>query len=278
MTNNVEYENEIKIANVDFKKTKFDMYVYNESDEISNSIIQSKNWDREDTNKILDALDFYKSKTKIKDEEELFILDIGSNIGWYSYFLGKIGYKIISFEPSERNYYILRKTYCLNNDVNIATINKALYNEDKTCYYYENNENRRKGKVICKQRHNLPKYLKKKELIMLTKLNNYVSYLSDKKVVFMKISVEGAEGVVILGGIEFITKIHIPFIYLEFISENLNFYKADKRKMLEIFEENGYKISTTSFLDKNYSSIDDLINRNDLVKLFIVNIKYFEKN
>ena len=113
---------------------------------------------------------------------------------------------------------------------------------------------------------------------MLTKLNNYVSYLSDKKVVFMKISVEGAEGVVILGGIEFITKIHIPFIYLEFISENLNFYKADKRKMLEIFEENGYKISTTSFLDKNYSSIDDLINRNYLVKLFIVNIKYFEKN
>ena len=64
VTNNTEYENEIKIANVDFKNTTFDMYVYNESDEISNSIIKSKNWDSEDTNKILDALDFYKSKTK----------------------------------------------------------------------------------------------------------------------------------------------------------------------------------------------------------------------
>ena len=106
ITSNIEYENIIKIANVDFKNTKFDMYVYNESDEISNSIIKSKKWDREDTNKILDALDFYKSKTKIKDEEELFILDIGSNIGWYSYFLGKIGYKINSFESSERNSLI----------------------------------------------------------------------------------------------------------------------------------------------------------------------------
>ena len=277
ITKNEEYENEIKIANVDFKNITFDMYIYNESDEISNSINKSKYWDSEDTNKILDALDFYKKKNKTKSEE-LFILDIGSNIGWYSYFLGKIGYNIISFEPSERNYYILRKTYCLNNHVNIAIVNKALSNNEKICDYYVNNENKGKGKVICKPRKDLPQNLEKKDLVTLTKLNNYISHLPDEKIVFMKISVEGAEESVILGGIKLITKTHVPFIYLEFVSDNLNFYKVDKKKFLEIFEENGYKISTTSFLDKKYSSVNDLIFRNDLVKLFIVYTKIFEKN
>ena len=29
----------------------------------------------------------------------MYILDIGANIGWYSFCLGKYGYKILSFEP-----------------------------------------------------------------------------------------------------------------------------------------------------------------------------------
>lgn len=268
--NNDEYEKEINIANVDFKNKKFDMYVYKESDDLSKSIITSKNGESEDTNKILDTLKFYKDKNKTKSED-LYILDIGSSIGWYSYFLGKKGYKILSFEPSERNYYLLRKTYCLNKDVNITIINKALYNHDKSCDYYENKENKRKGKVICKERNDIPKNLEKKELVTLTQLDNYASYLSDKNIAFMKITVGGAEYNVILGGKEFITKIHVPFIYLEFITDNLNFYQVDKSKFLRIFEENGYKISTTSFLDKNYISVNDLINKKDnLGKLFIV--------
>ena len=68
-----------------------------------------------------------KIKKNIK-KEDIYIIDIGANIGWYTFILGKYGYKIISFEPLPLNTYILNKNYCLNKDVNITIINKGLYN------------------------------------------------------------------------------------------------------------------------------------------------------
>lgn len=47
--------------------------------------------------------------------------------------MGKLGYKIIAFEPSKINYYILKKNYCLNKEVNVTLINKGLFTEEKKC-------------------------------------------------------------------------------------------------------------------------------------------------
>ena len=47
-----------------------------------------------DTNNILKALNYYSNKKGIKNED-IYILDIGANIGWYSFTLAKYGYKII---------------------------------------------------------------------------------------------------------------------------------------------------------------------------------------
>ena len=80
------------------------------SNAVSDTIINSKRWEEDCTNEILKVLNYYSSKKNIKNED-MYILDICANVRWYSYYLGKFGYKIISFEPSERNYYILRKTF-----------------------------------------------------------------------------------------------------------------------------------------------------------------------
>ena len=63
------------------------------------------------------------------------------------FFLGKYGYQIISFEPSQLNTYILKKNYCLNKDVKTTIINKGLYKEDKKCDLYTPNGNE-EGKTI----------------------------------------------------------------------------------------------------------------------------------
>ena len=273
--NNSEYENQIRTAKVDFNNKTYDMYVFNNYDAVSTQIINIKSWEGFDTNKILEILSFYSNKTQIKNED-LFILDIGANLGWYSFILGKFGYKIISFEPSERNYYILRKSYCLNKDVNITIINKGLYTDEKTCDYYEHVGNKGNGMVICEKRNDIPYFLEKKSVIYLTKLSNYIPYLSNKNIVFMKIDVEGSEEAAILGGIELITKYHVPFIFLEYCPNNLKLHDVNKKNFLEIFDKNGYKISRTSFLDKNYLSIDYLAGQDNLINLYIVYEKIFE--
>ena len=59
-------------------------------------------WESKETTNVLEALNHYVFKKNIK-KEDVYIIDIGANIGWYTFFLGKYGYQIISFEPSQLN-------------------------------------------------------------------------------------------------------------------------------------------------------------------------------
>ncbi len=277
MLENKDFQNQLQIANVNFTSKCYNIYVYNNNvDAVSNSIINQKKWEENETLNILNALNYYRNKTRIINQD-MYILDIGANIGWYSFYLGKYGYKIIAFEPNEKNYYILKKNYCLNKDVEIIIINKGLYNkEERKCNLYEHVGNIGNGLVICDKKVDIPEYLIKKGEIVLTQLSNYIQFLSDKKVIFMKIDAEGSEEAAILGGIQIITEQHVPFIFLEYCPNNLRMHNVDNRKFLELFEQNGYKISSTNFLDQKYVSIDELLERKDLINLYIVYPKVFE--
>jgi FkbM family methyltransferase len=270
---NNEFENQIRKVNVDFNKKIYDMFIFIDSDAVSNSIAKSKNWESYSTLKILEALNFYTNKTHLKNED-LYILDIGANIGWYSFYLGKYGYNIMSFEPTERNFYILKKNYCLNRDINITIINKGLYTSEEVCDYYEHIGNKGNGMVICHQRNDIPIYLKKtKTQIILTKLSNFIPFLSEKNVTFIKIDIEGAEEAAILSGIELISKYHVPFILMEYYPNHLRMHDVNNTKFLQIFENNGYKISKSSFLDKNFVSIKDLEKVENYINLYIIYTK-----
>jgi len=223
----------------------------------------------------LEALNFYTDKTKLKNED-LYIIDIGANVGWYSFHLGKYGYNIMSFEPEERNLYLLKKNYCLNRDVNITIINKGLYTSEEECDYYEHIGNKGNGMVDCHKRNDIPSFLKKKSEIILTKLSNFITFLSMKHVAFMKIDIEGSEEAAISSGIELVSKYHVPFIFLEYYPRMLRLHDVNITKFLEIFENNGYKISKSNFLDKNYVSIKYLENEKLLINLYIVYTKILE--
>jgi hypothetical protein len=155
-------------------------------------------------------------------------------------------------------------------------INKGLYNEEKICDYYEHVGNKGNGMVICDQRKDIPHILQKKSEVILTKLSNYIPFLSTKNLVFIKIDAEGSEESALLSGIELLTQYHVPFIFLEYCPNNLILHNVDKKKFLEIFDNNGFKISLNSFLDKNYTSIDYLASKSNLINLYIIYEKIFE--
>ena len=172
------------------------------------------------------------------------------------------------------NSYILKKNYCLNKDVNTTIINKGLYTENKKCDLYNPADNKGNGMIFCDPKDNLTlKFIKNGEII-LTKLSNYIQFFSNKNLALIKMDVEGGEGKVIEGGMEIISKYHIPFIFTEFSLKKLNLYNTDPRQFLQMFESNGYKISPNSFFDENKYSIDDIINRaKGIINLFLVYIK-----
>ena len=115
------------------------------------------------------------------------------------------------------------------------------------------------GWVICDKKDDLPKDLKKTGEIILTRLNNYASFLSEHNLAVIKIDAEGSEGKAFEGGNELITKYHVPFIFLEFSPKSLIIHGTDPKEFLQMFENNGYKFSYTNFFGNDYVSIDNII-------------------
>ena len=64
---------------------------------------------------------------------------------------GKLGYTVISFEASPRNYYLLKKNYCQvnQNAENIIIINIGVSNQEKICKYYTQIKGLGNGMLKC---------------------------------------------------------------------------------------------------------------------------------
>ena len=271
--NNTKIEDKIKMVNIKFSKSNFDMFIYKSNDFLSNAISGSGSWETKETNNLLSLLDYYSRKKNIK-RNDIYVLDIGANIGWYTFILGNKGYNIISFEPSTTNYYILNKNYCLNNNTNIILINKGLDIEETNISIYHPLINI--GNAISSNdahNSNITNYIK--EEIILTKLEKYIPYLVNKNLALMKLDIEGSEGKAIESGKELITKYHIPFIFMEWTPKALKLKGTDPELFLKLFINNGYKISKKDFLSGEYCSFDEIINV-EVINLYIIYTNFLE--
>ena len=258
---NQNYENQISLVKAHFIDKYFSMYIYKKEDIVSKCIRYGKRWEPGETMNILRALEYYSSKKKLNNNN-IYALDIGSNIGWYTLFLGKYGYNILSFEPSDLNYYILRKNYCLNQELNITIIKSGIYDEDRDCDFYISVGNIGDCWIFCDNNSSnisIPNHLKKSGKTKLSKLSNYVGFLSNKNLGLIKIDVEGSEARAIKSGIELVSKYHVPFIFLEYSPHPLKNHGTNPEELLNIFEENGYKFAKKNFFDTNYYSKKEII-------------------
>ena len=102
---------------------------------MSNYIIKTGNYEPTPMSNFLDALHYYGIKNNIVNNKDIFMLDIGGNLGAYPSFLGKFGYSVLTFEASPRNSYIIYKNYChINKNSNIIIILKLM--ELEMVWYY----------------------------------------------------------------------------------------------------------------------------------------------
>jgi FkbM family methyltransferase len=259
-----KYEELIQLTEFSLRNISFQMYTYKRFlDGMSKEIIDTSKYEPMHISNFLDALKYYGEKKNIKKNEDIFMLDIGGNLGVYPTFLGKFGYSIITFEASPRNSYIIYKNYCsLNNNSNIIIINKGLSNVEKTCSYYSQISAIGNGMVLCDEKEERTNagllFLQKEFEVKITKLSKFLPYLSSKNIALIKLDIEGGEGKVIEDAIELINKYHVPFIFTEFDPDYLNKQGTDPKKYLELFTNNGYKISFDGFLNKNYVNPKDI--------------------
>ena len=97
--------------------------------------------------------------------------------------------------------------------------------------------------------------------VTLTKLSNFIPYLSNKHLALIKIDTRGSEGKIIENGIKLINEYNIPYIYLNFYPLLLKEHGNDPKNFLQKFVDIGYKIYLNDFFEKNNYSVNEILNK-----------------
>ena len=249
----------IKLTDFRFNNIEYKIYVYKEGDNhMSNFIIKTKGYDINEMTNFYDALEYYRKSKNILNKKDIYMLDLGANLGIYPSYFGRLGYTVISFEASPRNYYLLKKNYCeINKNVeNIIIINRGVSNQEKICNYYTQITGLGNGMLKCDEYReefdNAGFHWKKIFEVPIIKLSDFIPFLSIKNIVLIKLDIEGSEALVMQDAAEFITKYHIPFIYSEFSKNMLTEHGNNPRKYIKLFVDNGYKINNEGFFSHNF--------------------------
>ena len=190
----------------------------------------------------------WMKKLKLKEPT---ILDIGAFIGLYSICYSQI-YKncfIHAFEPVPKSLKILSSNLKKNKLTNIKVSKIAIIDKKKTI-----NIGIPDRKVHNRYKKNINDGLfsifaqKSKFKIKAMPLDLFVKKKQIKKIDFIKIDVEGAEALVLQGGIKTIRR-HKPIIQLEYNDLTKTLGKKDIEYFREFAKKNKYNIF---YLAKNY--------------------------
>jgi len=240
-----EKDVKIELFELKFRETPFKMYVYKENDIVSSQIKKYHTWEANHLQTIGSILEKYQNMNKITDKSKITFLDIGAQIGWYSMNIAAKGYKVVSFEPMSENEYLVRKNICANPNFNILYINKALGEEEKTCYLYSENKNKGDPGLFCNEGGpNNPAYFNR-GAVDVFKLDDFAEILEN--VIAIKMDIEGYEYNVIRGGRKVIFEKHVPYILSEFSPEMLKQKGCDPHEYIMEFVNHGYKVSRDNF-------------------------------
>ena len=175
-----------------------------------------------------DERDFIKSRCR---DNSIFI-DIGSNIGLYSFSVGSVykefkNTKIFSIEPHPSLFQRLKYNALQNKDIPINPREIALMDKSGEFKLDTPDENLGQGKISNSGKHTVI-------------AKNLIDFIKDEKIEnisAMKIDVEGNEESVIIPFIENTNKKLLPLIII--IENNKSSWKTD---LIKLLEEKGYLI------------------------------------
>ena len=162
-------------------------------------------------------LSFVKENTNFKDDG--YFLDIGANIGTTSICVKKINpdFKVISFEPGQQNYDLLRVNCILNKEEGIRAEHIGLGSEVGKRHYYYRIDNPG-GSEVCDAESE-----QYQETVIINTLDYYLNEkgIRADDISFIWMDTEGFESEVIIGSKKTLKLKAIPLVH-EF---NPKYYK-----------------------------------------------------
>ena len=187
---------------------------------------------------------YEKYETKLVQElikPGMIVLDIGANIGYYTLIAARlVGSKgiVYAFEPEANNYGLLVKNIEKNGILNVISIQKAISNkcEKKELFLAKD------GALASLSEDNTLIQKKGSEEVEAVTLDDYFeNIIGNNKVDFIKLDVQGAEGLVVEGAKEILENNNLK-LTMEFWPWGIKNLGTDPLKLLHKLQNFGFKI------------------------------------
>ena len=197
---------------------------------------------------------------KISDQKKAFLLDCGSNYGFYSFYLASLslGNQVLAFEASPKTLTSFKENLDLNNFKNINFRNAAISEiSGKSVSFYESHNdwessathNKFKNtKIVTIETTTIDQELLNKDL------NNFA--------VIIKLDIEGNEFNAIQGGKDTILK-YEPLITIELSRYNFNNQNYNFDYFKKFLNDSKYKIYDDKLVLLNIETLIDRIDSLD---------------
>ena len=219
----------------------FRMAVYESGDIVSQEIADKQLWESKMTIDVLGALRAVPVRT---DTAGVALLDVGANIGWFTWAAAVNGHGVRAFEPFRQNINLMRATACLNPDVarRVQLHALGLGNETKTCYMVsETHINLGDGHTVCDPPHDVTKLPRGYQIIGKTPVRQLDQVWDDAAVSVMKMDTEGYELFVLKGSNEVFSSSRGPrVLFTEFSPRMIRERASEPAELLRFLKHHGY--------------------------------------
>lgn len=139
--------------------------------------------------------EIYKNKVYepfLQGKSDLVMLDIGANVGLWSFYAYKYAKKLFCVEPSEEHFQCLALMLVSNEMVNAVPVKQAISNQNGKATFYHNNNTT----MFSLNRAVSTGELKESEEVETITLDKFFKDNKIDHVDFMKIDVEGSEALI----------------------------------------------------------------------------------
>ena len=167
---------------------------------------------------------------------ESVMVDIGANLGYHTIFAAKAAKQVIAFEPEQRSFALLQKNIKANDCSNVIAVNAAVSDVQGTAELYVAEENSGGHSMVYGDEEVMRYGMRKTISVPVVTID---SYLKDRRVDFIKMDIEGAEGLALKGALKTIQKCK-PVVVTEFRAASLKATGVDPNWFFNVFEELGY--------------------------------------
>jgi FkbM family methyltransferase len=172
-------------------------------------------------------------------EDGMNFFDIGANLGWYGLHVAKLfpNAKVFAFEPVKKTFGYLTRNISHNDCVNMHSFNFGLSNENTTWTFYVN-----PALMGAASGSQLASSAGEPQNCEVRTLDSFI-HENPLIIDFIKADVEGAELLVIKGGIETI-KSSKPILFLEMLRKHSRMFNYHPNDIIEMLRGIGYNCYT----------------------------------